>query len=75
MNFAEAERRAAAESELIRQLSYDRECEEDEAQAACEAAALDLKNKSSAATSSGAKQEGKSGANAADVEKLGTRVK
>ena len=78
VDFAEAERRAAAEAERIRQLGYDREREEAEAQAAREAAALDLKNKSStaAATSSGAKQTGTSGANnSADVEKLGTGVK
>ena len=79
MDFAEAERRAAAEAERIRQLGYDREREEAEAQAAREAAALDLKNKSSAAaaTSSGAKQTGTSGANnaAAEVDKLGTGVK
>ena len=78
MDFAEAERRAAAEAERIRQLGYDREREEAEVQAAREAAALDLKNKSStaAATSSGAKQTGTSGANnSADVEKLGTGVK
>jgi ADP-ribosylation factor GTPase-activating protein 2/3 len=75
MDFAEAERRAAAEAQRIRQLGYDREREEAEAKAAREAAALELKNKSAAATSSGAKQAGTSGANAADVEKLGTGVK
>lgn len=75
MDFAEAERRAAAEAERIRQLGYDREREEAEAQAAREAAALDLKNKSAAATSSSAKQAGTTGANASDVEKLGTGVK
>ena len=75
MDFAEAERRAAAEAERIRQLGYDREREEAEAQAAREAAALELKNKNAATTSTGAKQAAPSGANAADVEKLGTGVK
>lgn len=75
MDFAEAERRAAAEAERIRQLGYNREREEAEAQAAREAAALELKNKSAAATSSGAKQSGTSGTNGADVEKLGTGIK
>ena len=68
-DFAEAERRAAGEAEWIRQLGslgYDRDSEEAGAQAACEAATIDLKNKSSAATISGA--------NTADVENLGTRV-
>ena len=76
MDFAEAERRAAAEAERVRQLGYDREREEAEAQAAREAAALELKNKSAAATSTGAKQaSSSSSANASDVEKLGTGVK
>lgn len=76
VDFAEAERRAAAEAERVRQLGYDREREEAEAQAAREAAALDLKNKSAAATSAGAKSAGStSGANSADVEKLGTGMK
>lgn len=75
VDFAEAERRAAAEAERIRQLGYNREREEAEAQAAREAAALELKNKSAAATSSGAKQSGTSGTNGADVEKLGTGIK
>jgi len=75
VDFAEVERRAAAEAERIRQLGYDREREEAEAQAAREAAALELKNKNTTATSSGAKQTASPGANAADVEKLGTGVK
>jgi ADP-ribosylation factor GTPase-activating protein 2/3 len=76
VDFAEAERRAAAEAERVRQLGYDREREEAEAKAAREAAALDLKNKSAAATSPGAKLAGStSGANSADVEKLGTGMK
>ncbi|KAN0131545.1 ArfGap domain containing protein [Lactarius tabidus] len=75
VDFAEAERRAAAEAERVRQLGYDREREEAEAQAAREAAALELKNKSAATTSSGAKSAGTSGTNGADVEKLGTGMK
>lgn len=75
VDFAEAERRAAAEAERIRQLGYDREREEAEAQAAREAAALELKNKSAATTSTGAKQAASSGANAADVERLGMGMK
>ncbi len=39
MDFAEAERRAAAEAERICQLGYERERDEAEAQAAREAAA------------------------------------
>lgn len=75
MDFAEAERRAAVEAERIRQLGYDREREEAEAQAAREAAVLDLKNKSAAAASTGAKNAASSGANAEDLEKLGLGVK
>jgi len=76
VDFAEAERRAAAEAERIRQLGYDREREEAEAKAAREAAALELKNKNAAAAmSTGAKQAASSGANAADVERLGMGVK
>lgn len=74
MDFAEAERRAAAEAERIRQLGYDREREEAEAQAAREAAALELKNKSTAASTSSANPVSP-GASSADVDKLGTGVK
>lgn len=68
MDFAEAERRAAAEVERIRQLGYDREREEAEAQAAREAAALELKNKSVATTVS-------AGSSSADVDRVGAGVK
>jgi len=68
VDFAEAERRAAAEAERIRQLGYDREREEAEAQAAREAAALELKNKSAATNVS-------AGTSSADVDKLGAGVK
>jgi len=72
VDFAEAERRAAAEAERIRQLGYDREREEAEAQAAREAAALGSKNKSTVASTSGVNSVGVS---SADVDKLGTGVK
>jgi len=68
VDFAEAERRAAAEAERIRQLGYDREREEAEAQAAREAAALELKNKSVATTVSPSPSS-------ADVDGLGLGVK
>jgi ADP-ribosylation factor GTPase-activating protein 2/3 len=74
VDFAEAERRAAAEAERIRQLGYDREREEAEAQAAREAAALELKNKSTTASTSGVNPVS-AGASPADVDKLGTGVK
>ena len=74
MDFAEAERRAAAEAERIRQLGYDREREEAEAQAAREAAALELKNKSAAASANGVRPVS-TGAGSADVDKLGSGVK
>jgi len=74
VDFAEVERRAAAEAERIKQLGYDREREEAEAQAAREAAALELKNKSTAASSSGARPAS-AGTSAADVERLGMGVK
>lgn len=73
MDFAEAERRAAAEAERIRQLGYDREREEAEAQAAREAAALELKNKGTAASTSGIRPS--SDVSSADVDKLGLGVK
>jgi len=73
VDFAEAERRAAAEAERIRQLGYDREREEAEAQAAREAAALELKNKSTAASTSA--NPVSPGVSSADVDKLGTGVK
>ncbi|KAI0262409.1 hypothetical protein BC834DRAFT_891140 [Gloeopeniophorella convolvens] len=76
VDFAEVERRAAAEAERIRQLGYDREREEAEAQAAREAAALELKNKAAAAASVPGKSAGpKAGGSAADVERLGMGVK
>jgi ADP-ribosylation factor GTPase-activating protein 2/3 len=68
VDFAEAERRAAAEVERIRQLGYDREREEAEAEAAREAAALELKNKSVATTIS-------AGSGSADVDRLEAGVK
>jgi hypothetical protein len=74
VDFAEAERRAAAEAERIRQLGYDREREEAEAQAAREAAALELKNKSTAASTSGSNPVS-AGVGSADVDKLGTGMK
>jgi ADP-ribosylation factor GTPase-activating protein 2/3 len=74
VDFAEAERRAAAEAERIRQLGYDREREEAEAQAAREAAALELKNKSTAASTSGVNPVSP-GVSSTDVDKLGTGVK
>lgn len=74
VDFAEAERRAAAEAERIRQLGYDREREEAEAQAAREAAALESKNKSTAASPSGVSPVS-AGASSADVDKLGTGMK
>ncbi|KAN0111170.1 ArfGap domain containing protein [Russula decolorans] len=74
VDFAEAERRAAAEAERIRQLGYNREREEAEAQAAREAAALELKNKSTAASTSGASPVS-AGVGSADVDKLGTGMK
>ncbi len=74
MDFAEAERRAAAEAERIRQLGYDREREEAEAQATCEAAALGLKNKSTVASTNGVNSIS-AGVSSADVDKLGNGVK
>ncbi|KAH9970920.1 hypothetical protein BJV74DRAFT_866262 [Russula compacta] len=73
VDFAEAERRAAAEAERIRQLGYDREREEAEAQAAREAAALELKNKSAAAAAS--TSPASAGASTADIDRLGLGVK
>jgi ADP-ribosylation factor GTPase-activating protein 2/3 len=75
VDFAEAERRAAAEAERIRQLGYDRAREEAEAQAAREAAALELKNKSTAASSLTNTKQSSTGTSAADVERLGMGVK
>jgi ADP-ribosylation factor GTPase-activating protein 2/3 len=74
VDFAEAERRAAAEAERIRQLGYDREREEAEAKAAREVAALELKNKSTAANTSGVYPVS-AGAGSADVDRLGLGVK
>jgi ADP-ribosylation factor GTPase-activating protein 2/3 len=74
VDFAEAERRAAAEAERIRQLGYDREREEAEALAAREAAALELKNKSTAAGTNGVRPVS-AGAGSADVDRLGSGVK
>ncbi|KAI0299565.1 hypothetical protein BC826DRAFT_1117324 [Russula brevipes] len=74
VDFAEAERRAAAEAERIRQLGYDREREEAEAKAAREAAALELKNKSAASSTSGGNPASAS-ASSADVDRLGVGVK
>jgi len=76
VDFAEAERRAAAEAERIRQLGYDREREEAEAQAAREAAALELKKKGAAASTSGVNSVSVSAsASSADVDRLGFGVK
>jgi ADP-ribosylation factor GTPase-activating protein 2/3 len=74
VDFAEAERRAAAEAERIRQLGYDREREEAEAQAARETAALELRNKSTASSTSGTNPVS-AGVGSADVDKLGTGMK
>ncbi|KAI9439432.1 hypothetical protein F5148DRAFT_1259840 [Russula earlei] len=74
VDFAEAERRAAAEAERIRQLGYDREREEAEAQAAREAAALELKKKSATASMSGVSPVS-AGASSADLDRLGMGVK
>src|SRR6267142_1208725 len=71
VDFAEAERRAAAEVERIRQLGYDREREEAEAEAAREAAALELKNKSVATTVSAGSSSADVGRLEAGVKKLG----
>jgi ADP-ribosylation factor GTPase-activating protein 2/3 len=68
VDFAGAERHAAAEAERICQLGYDCEHKEASAQVACKAVALELKNKSATMAVS-------TGASSADVDKLWAGVK
>jgi hypothetical protein len=68
VDFACAERRAAVEAKRIRQLRYGREHKEASAQVAREAAALELKNKSTATAAS-------TGASSAAADKLGAGAK
>jgi ADP-ribosylation factor GTPase-activating protein 2/3 len=68
VDFAGAERCAAAEAERICQLGYDLEHEEASAQVAHEATALESKNKS-------ATMAVPADASSADVDKLGAGVK